>query len=404
MRRSAYRRRLLVRVRLLSPGRCSRHTRRPRPAHPATGRYASAISAASDAAPPGSATRWTSRHSRRCASRIASSDTSTTRSTQRSRRRTRSRRRGAVPSGVGGDPADLRRRPAHRPRAPRAAWGSASGSTPTTRTSPRNHDAIPAISPPPPTATSTCRRRGPARRAPARSCPPPGHDLRLIERVHRQRAGLGLARARGNGGLVVVPGNHADVGAHARGSDRSWRRATCRGRRSRRDDRASRAAYATASPKFPPEAATTPASGTSDASILLNAPRGLNDPVCCSSSSFSVSGVSIPNDPAPVSTTGVVRTCPRMRSRADHDVGALDGRRLGRATPSSSHLPEQRPHLGLGHAFDVQPALRHDRGEAFVAFGEARGSSGEARSRRRRPACARRPPPRTARRRSPPRR
>ena len=47
-----------------------------------------------------------------------------------------------------------------------------------------------------------------------------------------------------------------------------------------------RAACATASPKFPPDAAMTPTSGTSEDSSLLNAPRGLNEPVCCVSSSF----------------------------------------------------------------------------------------------------------------------
>ena len=42
----------------------------------------------------------------------------------------------------------------------------------------------------------------------------------------------------------------------------------------------SRAAYATASPKLPPDAAITPAEGTSLDRSLLNAPRGLNEPVC----------------------------------------------------------------------------------------------------------------------------
>src|SRR3954464_7549361 len=40
-----------------------------------------------------------------------------------------------------------------------------------------------------------------------------------------------------------------------------------------------RAAYATARPKLPPEAASTPLASTSAVSIRLNAPRGLNDPV-----------------------------------------------------------------------------------------------------------------------------
>ena len=69
-----------------------------------------------------------------------------------------------------------------------------------------------------------------------------------------------------------------------------------------------RAAYATASPKFPPDAAMTPTSGTSEDSSLLNAPRGLNEPVCCVSSSFNVTRASSPNAPGPSSSTGVRRT------------------------------------------------------------------------------------------------
>ena len=69
-----------------------------------------------------------------------------------------------------------------------------------------------------------------------------------------------------------------------------------------------RAAYATASPKFPPEAAMTPTAGTSEASILLNAPRVLNEPVCCISSSFSVTRQGSPNAPGSSSSTGVRRT------------------------------------------------------------------------------------------------
>ena len=47
------------------------------------------------------------------------------------------------------------------------------------------------------------------------------------------------------------------------------------------------AAYATAAPWFPPDAATTPAAGTSRASRFANAPRVLNEPACCSSSSLA---------------------------------------------------------------------------------------------------------------------
>ena len=77
----------------------------------------------------------------------------------------------------------------------------------------RNHDAIPAISPPPADRDEDgVRVRDLLRQLePDRSSA--GDDLGLIERVHGERTCLGLARVRRDRCLVVVPGNHADVGA-----------------------------------------------------------------------------------------------------------------------------------------------------------------------------------------------
>ena len=70
------------------------------------------------------------------------------------------------------------------------------------------------------------------------------------------------------------------------------------------------AANATAAPWLPPEAATTPAFGTSRVSRLAKAPRGLKLPACCSSSSLKAIGAPArPKSPAAAVTTGVSRTC-----------------------------------------------------------------------------------------------
>ena len=74
------------------------------------------------------------------------------------------------------------------------------------------------------------------------------------------------------------------------------------------------AAYATAAPWLPPEAATTPAAGTSRVSRLANAPRALNEPACCSSSSLKLEPAKArPKSAARTSITGVRRTCGRIR-------------------------------------------------------------------------------------------
>jgi hypothetical protein len=68
------------------------------------------------------------------------------------------------------------------------------------------------------------------------------------------------------------------------------------------------AAYATAAPWLPPDAATTPAAGTGRRSRLVNAPRTLNEPDSCVCSSFRVSGNGGRPKSAPVvCSTGVSR-------------------------------------------------------------------------------------------------
>ena len=60
----------------------------------------------------------------------------------------------------------------------------------------------------------------------------------------------------------------------------------------------------------------TPARGTGWPSRRLNAPRGLNDPVCCSCSSLRMIRAEVPSAPGSTCTTGVERTYPLVRSYA----------------------------------------------------------------------------------------
>ena len=68
-----------------------------------------------------------------------------------------------------------------------------------------------------------------------------------------------------------------------------------------------RAASATATPWLPPDAAVTPAAGTTRESRLLKAPRALNEPACWSSSSLKVTSAE-PDSPASAERSGVRRT------------------------------------------------------------------------------------------------
>src|SRR5258708_11853674 len=91
------------------------------------------------------------------------------------------------------------------------------------------------------------------------------------------------------------------------------------------------AAYATAAPWLPPEAATTPASGISRSSKLVNAPRALNDPACWSCSSLSVRG----NDERAKSLPSTTRTgVTRMWGLMISYTLSISGRSMRASGPS----------------------------------------------------------------------
>ena len=71
----------------------------------------------------------------------------------------------------------------------RSIAGISSGSTLTTLARPWYHDATPAISPPPPTATSTVSSPG-AWSSSSRHRALAGHDQLVVVGVHEERAGL----------------------------------------------------------------------------------------------------------------------------------------------------------------------------------------------------------------------
>src|SRR5207245_11184965 len=94
------------------------------------------------------------------------------------------------------------------------------------------------------------------------------------------------------------------------------------------------AAYTTAAPWMPPEAATTPADGMVRVRRLAKAPRVLNEPACWSSSSLSVSGKATSPRSAPVAArVGVSRTWGRMIacvfSVAARSMGTVAGPMIG---------------------------------------------------------------------------
>ena len=117
------------------------------------------MSAARAVAPPGSAIRWNSRQIARCASRIASSVTVTavptcSRATAKAMSPTL-----RVPSESAAMPATSTGTGSPASRAlPRHV--EVTGSTATTATSLANQAAIPPISPPPPTLTTTVSASG----------------------------------------------------------------------------------------------------------------------------------------------------------------------------------------------------------------------------------------------------
>src|SRR5713226_2487530 len=99
----------------------------------------------------------------------------------------------------------------------------------------------------------------------------------------------------------------------------------------------SRAACATAAPWLPPEAATTPASGTRRNKRLAKAPRALNEPDCCRSSSLKTRVMlARPKSPPSTSTIGVRRMCGRITG----SVAAISSR------PTLERFTEHPARLG----------------------------------------------------------
>ena len=114
------------------------------------------------------------------------------------------------------------------------------------------------------------------------------------------------------------------------------------------------ATWATAAPWLPPEAAMRPAAGTSARNTRWNAPRGLNEPVCCSSSSFSVTGTGKPSSPAANVENRRRPDEPGDPARRGLDVGGGDepchGANLAeshrRHSPTSTCTPSSRCSTG----------------------------------------------------------
>src|SRR6266498_3793093 len=79
------------------------------------------------------------------------------------------------------------------------------------------------------------------------------------------------------------------------------------------------AAYATAAPWLPPEAATTPAAGIARVSRCANAPRVLNEPACCRCSSLNVNETDCRSKSAPSMSIGYLSA--GHQREADHQRG-----------------------------------------------------------------------------------
>ena len=174
-------------------------------------------SAAKAAAPPGSATTRSSAHSAACACRIvvlAPARTSATAPRDREHQppTPRAARSAAMP------PAGAR--PAARRQAPRAGR-RASGSTATTLTRPSYQAAMPPISPPPPTATSSVSMSGASPPAPCRPCPAPARSRPGRRRgpASPRRGGVRFARGQGVG-VALADDTSGAVAADALGLGR----------------------------------------------------------------------------------------------------------------------------------------------------------------------------------------
>ena len=164
------------------------------------------------AAPPGSATMRRPRHSCACAFAIASSETSTVcRAYFWTIGNTRSpTRRGASESAARPPASASTGCPASSAL---VSVGDANGSTPTTLTRPAYQAAIPAISPPPPTETSTVSISGACCSSSRPSRPLAQDGFVLVERRYRHGAGLLRPCLAGRERIRVAVALDREVGA-----------------------------------------------------------------------------------------------------------------------------------------------------------------------------------------------
>src|SRR5258707_760747 len=116
------------------------------------------------------------------------------------------------------------------------------------------------------------------------------------------------------------------------------------------------AAKATATPLFPPEAATTPALGISRVSRLANAPRALKEPACCKNSSLKMRLIESRRKSAPAaSRMGVRRTW-----------GLLIARKLRVTQPTASEHLKILQQAGLIRGKRIKQWTFYKRDEAQI--------------------------------------
>lgn len=148
----------------------------------------------------------------------------------------------------------------------------------------------------------------------------PGYHVRCVVGVHDQAAGLLGAALAGRKGLGVGPSDQRHVPAeradplhlhHRCGLGHEQLRPQPQPARHVRDGEGVVA----------PGGRHEQRGGAGERSTCVNAPRGLKDPVCCSSSSLSTTGPTA-SVPASTTATGVRRTCPR-NSRAACSTSSL---------------------------------------------------------------------------------
>ena len=213
---------------------------------------------------------------------------------------------------------------------------------------------MPPISPPPPTATEHgVEVRRLLRKLERRACPGPPCVSTLIERVDRHRAGRLAPFDARRERLGVALADDRQVGAvQADAVDLG-------GRRHRRHEDARAGSESLIARTRPPrrgcrpDAATTPLFGGWRVRRFANAPRVLNEPACCSCSSFSVSANGGSPKSAPLMvTTGVRRMCGGDDRVNTFDVGASDRESHERRFYATARLAlksvrEPRPRIAL---------------------------------------------------------